>query len=56
METGNAIDLEVDGGIKATNVKKTVDSGANIVVMGTEIFHSGNYAQKIKEVREILGE
>ncbi|HOS60207.1 MAG TPA: ribulose-phosphate 3-epimerase [Syntrophorhabdaceae bacterium] len=56
METGNVIDLEVDGGIKATNVKKTVDSGANIVVMGTEIFHSGNYAQKIKEVREILGE
>ncbi|MBP7091172.1 MAG: ribulose-phosphate 3-epimerase, partial [Syntrophorhabdaceae bacterium] len=50
METGNVIDLEVDGGIKATNVKKTVDSGANIVVMGTEIFHSGNYAQKIKEV------
>ena len=56
METGNVIDLEVDGGIKATNVKKTVDSGANIVVMGTEIFHSGNYAQKIKEVREILVE
>lgn len=56
METGHEIDLEVDGGVKASNVKKVVDAGANIVVMGTEIFHSGDYAKKIKEVREILGE
>jgi pentose-5-phosphate-3-epimerase len=31
-----------------------VQAGANIVVMGTEIFHSGNYAAKIKEVRKVL--
>jgi len=56
MDTGREIDLEVDGGVKASNVKKVIDAGANIVVMGTEIFHSGDYAKKIKEVREILGE
>lgn len=56
METGRGIDLEVDGGIKASNVKKVVDSGADIVVMGTEIFHSSDYAMKIREVRKILGE
>lgn len=48
------IDLEVDGGIKVNNVKRVVQAGANIVVMGTEIFHSGNYAAKIKEVRKVL--
>jgi len=48
------IDLEVDGGIKVNNIKRVVQAGANIVVMGTEIFHSGNYAAKIKEVRKVL--
>ena len=53
-KSGKNIDLEVDGGIKASNVKRVVEAGANIVVMGTEIFHSGNYATKIKEVRKVL--
>lgn len=52
--SGKKIDLEVDGGIKVNNVKRVVHAGANIVVMGTEIFHSGNYAAKIKEVRKVL--
>jgi len=52
--SGKKIDLEVDGGIKVNNVKRVVQAGANIVVMGTEIFHSGNYAAKIKEVRKAL--
>lgn len=53
-KSGRKIDLEVDGGIKASNVRRVVQTGANIVVMGTEIFHSGNYASKIKEVRKVL--
>jgi ribulose-phosphate 3-epimerase len=52
--SGKKIDLEVDGGIKVNNVKRVVQAGANIVVMGTEIFHSGNYAAKIKEARKVL--
>jgi ribulose-phosphate 3-epimerase len=52
--TGKEIDLEVDGGIKASNVKRVAQAGANTVVMGTEIFHSSNYAAKIREVRNIL--
>jgi ribulose-phosphate 3-epimerase len=52
--SGKKIDLEVDGGIKVNNVQRVVQAGANIVVMGTEIFHSGNYAAKIKEVRKVL--
>ncbi len=53
-KTRKHIDLEVDGGIKATNVKKVIDAGANIIVMGTEIFHSGNYKKKIQEIRKIV--
>lgn len=53
-KSGKKIDLEVDGGIKASNVQRVVRAGANIVVMGTEIFHSPNYAAKIKEVRKAL--
>ncbi|HOV90330.1 MAG TPA: ribulose-phosphate 3-epimerase [Syntrophorhabdaceae bacterium] len=55
-ETGKKIDLEVDGGIKASNVKKVVEAGANIVVMGTEFFHSSDYNKKVAEIRKILGE
>jgi len=53
-KSGRHIDLEVDGGIKASNVQRVVKAGANIVVMGTEIFHSANYAAKIREVRKVL--
>lgn len=53
-KSGKKIDLEVDGGIKASNVQRVVKAGANIVVMGTEIFHSPDYAAKIKEVRKVL--
>jgi ribulose-phosphate 3-epimerase len=53
-KSGKHIDLEVDGGIKASNVQRVVKAGANIVVMGTEIFHSANYAAKISEVRKVL--
>lgn len=53
-KSGREIDLEVDGGIKAGNVKRVTQAGANIVVMGTEIFHSGSYAAKISEVRKAL--
>jgi len=53
-ESGKKIDLEVDGGIKASNVRRVTQAGADIVVMGTEIFHSGDYKTKIMEVRKLL--
>jgi len=49
------IDLEVDGGIKAANAAEVVNAGGNVLVMGTEIFHSGNYWKKIEEVRDKIG-
>jgi ribulose-phosphate 3-epimerase len=55
-KTGKVIDLQVDGGLKASNAGKVVAAGANILVMGTEIFHSKNYKQKIDEIRKITTE
>ncbi|MCX5804485.1 MAG: ribulose-phosphate 3-epimerase [Proteobacteria bacterium] len=55
-KTGKAIDLQVDGGLKASNARKVVEAGANILVMGTEIFHSKNYKQKIDEIRKNIAE
>jgi ribulose-phosphate 3-epimerase len=49
---GRAVDLEVDGGIKAENARQVVEAGADILVMGTEIFHCPDYAEKIRDVRK----
>jgi ribulose-phosphate 3-epimerase len=38
QKTGQPIDLEVDGGIKATNAKSVVDAGANVLVAGSAVF------------------
>ncbi len=54
-KTGRKIDLEVDGGLKADNAKEVVQAGANVLVMGTEIFHSKDYKKKIQEVRKNIG-
>jgi ribulose-phosphate 3-epimerase len=54
-KTGRKISLEVDGGIKADNAKKVVQAGADVLVMGTEIFHSKDYKAKIREIRKKIG-
>ena len=43
---GRSIYLEVDGGVKARNARLVAELGANMLVMGTEIFHSGNYQRE----------
>ena len=52
--SGRSIDLEVDGGLKAQNAYRAVEAGADILVMGTEIFQSGNYAEKMAQVRKSI--
>jgi len=53
--TGRSIALEVAGGIKAGNARTVDEAGATILVMGTEIFKSGDYRRKIEDVRKELG-
>jgi len=52
LNTGRPILLAVDGGVKARNAGLVAGLGANMLVMGTEIFQSGNYREKLRQVRE----
>lgn len=44
--------LEVDGGIKVDNVGLVVEAGADVLVAGSAIFSSSDYAHTIKAMRE----
>lgn len=50
--TGKNIDLEVDGGVKDTNAKKIIDAGANVLVAGSYVFSSDDYAKAIESLRK----
>ena len=43
--------IEVDGGINAGTGKLSIDNGADVLVAGTSIFRTGDYAQAIRELR-----
>ena len=45
------IDIEVDGGINAETAPIAIESGANVLVAGTSIFHATDYAEAIRELR-----
>jgi len=45
------IDIEVDGGINARTARLSIENGANVLVAGTSIFHSRDYATAIRELR-----
>lgn len=44
--------IEVDGGIKVINIADVANSGADIFVVGSGIFKTGNYSETINEMRE----
>jgi len=45
------IDIEVDGGINAHTARLSIENGANVLVAGTSIFHSKDYAKAIRDLR-----
>ncbi len=45
------IELEVDGGINAETAKTVIAAGANVLVAGTAVFGSSDYAGNIKKLR-----
>jgi len=49
------IDIEVDGGINAETARLSIENGANVLVAGTSIFHSKDYATAIRELRGSSG-
>jgi ribulose-phosphate 3-epimerase len=52
--SGKDIRLEVDGGIKADNIRRVADSGADTFVAGSAIFSQPDYARVIRGMRGAL--
>jgi ribulose-phosphate 3-epimerase len=48
---GAAYDIQVDGGINAETAKLSIDNGANVLVAGTSIFRTPDYADAIGAMR-----
>ena len=46
------IDIEVDGGVKPSNIAEVVNAGANVIVAGSAIFNAGNIDEAGKSLRE----
>lgn len=51
---GLAVDVEVDGGIKVSNVGAVAEAGANVFVSGSGIFGQPDYRQTIAEMRRAV--
>src|ERR1043165_7880892 len=48
---GRKIDIEVDGGINPETARTSIQNGANVLVAGTSIFRTKDYAQAIRDLR-----
>ncbi|MDH4232745.1 MAG: ribulose-phosphate 3-epimerase, partial [Nitrospirota bacterium] len=55
LDAGVAPLIEVDGGVKIENAREIADAGADILVMGSAFFTSGNYSKTMETLNEILG-
>ena len=44
-----ALDIQVDGGVKMTNVKKVIEAGANLIVAGSAVFGGENVENTARE-------
>ncbi len=51
VRTGSQALLEVDGGIKVDNAAEVIKAGADVLVAGSAIFNSPNYAETIQAFR-----
>ena len=47
--------IEADGGIKADNIGKVVEAGAEVIVSGSGIFKTPDYADTIRRMRNAVG-
>jgi ribulose-phosphate 3-epimerase len=51
---GLNVRIEVDGGVKISNIKSVWDAGADIFVAGSAIFNTDNYAETISAMKKQL--
>ena len=51
-DRGLLTELEVDGGVKIDNIREVVTAGADVLVAGSAVFNTENYAATITALRE----
>jgi ribulose-phosphate 3-epimerase len=49
------VEIQVDGGIKASNLKSVIESGANIIVSGSGLFN-GDFPENVLQFKKIINE
>lgn len=54
-DAGSSTLIEVDGGVKPGNAEEIALAGADILVMGSAFFKSGNYASTMEKLNGLLG-
>ncbi len=54
IESGRAIRLEVDGGVKADNIGALAKAGADMFVTGSAVFDSSDYTATIAQLRAAI--
>lgn len=55
-QTGRRIALEVDGGVKTSNIAEIAQAGADTFVAGSAIFGQSDYGAVIREMRQALAQ
>lgn len=53
---GCEAELEVDGGVKPSNAARVAHAGADVVVAGSAVFGSSDYAATIAEMKRLMRE
>lgn len=48
------VDIQVDGGVKLSNVKDVLEAGANIIVAGSAVFGAEDLKQRVDDFKEIF--
>ena len=51
-DAGSEAELEVDGGIKASNIALVAEAGANVCVAGSAVYGSDNYKKTIEDMKK----
>ena len=51
VKNNPTLDIEVDGGINPETARVSIENGANVLVAGTSIFKSKDYAAEIRTLR-----
>jgi ribulose-phosphate 3-epimerase len=56
QRTGRALLIEVDGGVKASNIAPIAAAGSDVFVAGSAVFGADDYAQAMGAMRAALAQ